>query len=92
VYNRHKIRENGDEILIPSSTVRMKFYVRDRDLIGMFTFLIYCVIFLCLFNYIGSDDGLDVKPKLVTCYVILLLVTIVFESTHMIQKQQGGTV
>ena len=45
-------------------------------------YLLYTVSFLCFLNYITPDDGLTVKPKLVTCYVTLFFMNDIIEYKH----------
>ena len=63
----------------------MKYFVRDQDTILVLRLLslVFCVIFLMFFDYNGSDNGLNVQPKRVTCYVILLFVTDIIEYVHL---------
>jgi ABC-type thiamin/hydroxymethylpyrimidine transport system permease subunit len=63
----------------------MKYFVRDQDTILVLRLLslVFCVIFLMFFDYNGSDNGLNVQPKPVTCYVILLFVTDIIEYVHL---------
>jgi hypothetical protein len=56
----------------------MKYFVTDRYLIPIFTFLtrrILYDLFLSSLNYIGFDNGLTKGPKPATWYVTWLFVT-----------------
>ena len=68
-----------------TSQILMKYVLRARDLIPIFTFFhLLNIVHTVFLNYIRSDDGLILKLKPATCYGILLLATDVIEHIQFI--------